>query len=116
VKQFIPSKKVLIASGLLLAAAGSIGMLIFGQRGILELRRLRQEGTTLTRSNDALREHNQLLQRQIGSLRDDPAAVERVARERLGMIKDGEVVYYLPDKAPAPPVAPPVAPKEQPKR
>ncbi|HEU0052403.1 MAG TPA: septum formation initiator family protein [Longimicrobium sp.] len=37
-----------------------------------------------------------------GKLRDDDATVERIARERFGMIRDGELLYrFAPDSAPA---------------
>lgn len=31
------------------------------------------------------------------SLRDDPETIERVARERYGMIRDGEILYRFRD-------------------
>jgi cell division protein FtsB len=124
VKLQLPSRQVLIAV-LLLAAAASSGLLIFGQRGLLDLHRLRGERAALERDNEALRRQNRDLSRQCDALREDPVAVEQAARQRLGMVKEGEVVYYLsgegaaggsppaqaakaqpPQAAPAPPRAP----------
>jgi len=45
------------------------------------------------------------LKRRIELLGKDPAALERVAREELGMVKPGEVLIVLPREAPSP-VAP----------
>lgn len=42
----------------------------------------------LVRENIRLSEEKQLLQ-------DDPAYLEKVARERMGLIKEGEVIYKI---------------------
>lgn len=95
----LQSKKPWIAAGLL-AAASSCAFIVFGERGLLELHRLNDEKAALERANGELRERNRALEREIKALKDDPAAVERLARERLGMVKDGEVVYYLTREGP----------------
>ena len=41
------------------------------------------------------------LQVVIGQLENDPAAIEEVARERFGMIRDGEILYHFVDVEPA---------------
>jgi len=45
----------------------------------------------------------QELKREVGRLKDDPSAVERVAREELGYVAKGELVLVLPadDTTPA---------------
>ena len=42
------------------------------------------------------------LRRQVRALADDPAALERVAREDLGLVRPDEVVIVLPPSEPAP--------------
>ena len=49
----------------------------------------------LVRSNRDLRSEVGELRRRIGALRDDPRFLERVAREELGWIRDGETVYRV---------------------
>lgn len=39
----------------------------------------------------------QALRRRIDRLRDDPALLERIAREDLGLIKPGDVVVVFPE-------------------
>lgn len=39
------------------------------------------------------------LRRQAHELKTDPRAIERVARERYGMIRDGEILYRFRDPA-----------------
>jgi cell division protein FtsB len=87
------------ALGLLLAAA------VFGENGILHLRRLRTEVHTLHRDVQALEAENDRLSRAIVELRTDPAAVERIAREELGLVRPGERVLRFP-RSPDPPRSP----------
>lgn len=45
-------------------------------------------------------------------LESDPAAIERVARERYGMIRDGEILYRFREQAPADTAEERTAPRE----
>lgn len=53
-----------------------------------ELERTQEEITSLEEANAALRE-------AIHRLESDPFALERLARERLGYVKEGETVYQF---------------------
>ena len=44
-----------------------------------------------------MRERNDELTDEIRRLREDPAAVEELAREELGLMKDGELLIILRD-------------------
>jgi cell division protein FtsB len=96
----LPPKMVWLAGGLLLVAAVSLGWLMVGEKGLLELRRLKAESAEMERGNAGLRRVNQGLSARAAQLKNDPEAIERLARERLGMVKEGEVVYYLPQQRP----------------
>ena len=56
---------------------------------------LRQDVDSIHERNRALTEQNEQLMREINALRNDPAALERAAREELGFIKPGELVFHL---------------------
>ncbi|ATB33535.1 FtsB family cell division protein [Melittangium boletus] len=56
---------------------------------------LRQDVESLHERNRAIAEQNEQLLREINALRNDPAALERSAREELGYIKPGELVFHL---------------------
>ena len=84
-----------------------LGTAVFGENGILHLRRLRAEVEALHRDVQALEVENERLTRAIGELRTDPAAVERIAREELGLVRPGERVLRFPRSSP-PPAAPAV--------
>lgn len=56
---------------------------------------LTRELRELEEKNRALRERNQALIEEIELLRSDPRALERAAREELGYVKPGELVFTV---------------------
>jgi len=40
---------------------------------------------------------NKSLTDQVNSLKTDPKAIERIAREEMGLARPGELIYKLPD-------------------
>jgi len=56
---------------------------------------LSRELAELEEKNGALRERNQALIEEIELLRSDPRALERAAREELGYVRPGELVFTL---------------------
>lgn len=68
----------------------------FSEQGISELQRSRQRVGDLKADITRLEQENQRLRAEIDSLRKSTFAVERIAREDLGMSKPGETVYMLP--------------------
>ena len=70
---------------------------VFGERGLLANMQLRQRNDQQSAVNDELTAHNEAMTDDIRRLREDPAAVEELAREELGLIKDGELLIILRD-------------------
>ena len=64
-------------------------------KGFRRYLRLRQDVESIQERNRALSEQNAALLREINALRNEPAALERAAREELGYIKPGELVFHL---------------------
>ena len=62
-----------------------------GERGIAILN-ARRDATRLAAGIASLRSENARLRTEVQALRDDPAAIERVARETLGLARAEEVV------------------------
>ena len=78
---------------------------IFGQNGYLALRRAHSDVEKLHKEIDQLNEQNHQLSGDVRALKTDPAAVERVAREDMGLARPGELVFRLPEATkPAPAV------------
>jgi cell division protein FtsB len=78
-----------------LLVAGSVAAL-FAERGYLDLRRSKRELERRRKLLHAQVEKVRLLRNQVAALENDPTAVERVAREDLGLVRDGEVLFLLP--------------------
>ena len=108
-------KATLYRNGVLVLLLASIALIvhnIFGQNGYLALRRQQKQVQTLQQEIQQLKQDNDDLAKQIKALKSDPAAVERLAREQMHLVKPGEKVYTLPparvptafpDKKDAPP-------------
>jgi cell division protein FtsB len=77
---------------------------IIGNNGYLELRRREAKNHELRLKADELRRENEAILNEIRALKSDPKAIEKIAREELGMVKPGEVkITTNPDRqAPAP--------------
>lgn len=46
---------------------------------------------------DRLNRENSDLSKQVQALRTDPKAVERIAREEMGLARPGEMIFKLPE-------------------
>ena len=75
----------------------------FGDGGLLEVRKLRQEIATQQQENAELRERNAALEAEVTDLRQGLAAIEERARSELGMVVRGETFYQLVEEPPPPP-------------
>mgnify|MGYP003349502753 CR=1 FL=1 len=79
---------------------------LVGERGLLAMIKVRDEADALARHVDRLRQENVQLRDVARRLREDPTAIEEVARRELGLIRRGETLFVIRDAAPAPPQAP----------
>jgi cell division protein FtsB len=66
-----------------------------GEYSLWELRKARQEIEVQEQELSLLREEVEFLRARADSLENDSATLERIARERFGMIREGEVLYHL---------------------
>jgi cell division protein FtsB len=98
---------------LLFVAAIIVVDALVGDRGLLAMLRARKEYDELASTITRERAENARLRDQARRLREDPAAIEEIARRELGLIRPGEKVFIVKDVAPAsqgspsPPAAPP---------
>jgi cell division protein FtsB len=73
---------------------------IFGEKGLLALLEARRDFAAVEQALDAARRENVQLRDQARRLRDDPTAIEELARRELGLIKPGETLFIIKDRAP----------------
>ncbi|MDH5405823.1 MAG: septum formation initiator family protein [Candidatus Aminicenantes bacterium] len=69
-----------------------------GDNGVLELYRRKLIYQHLEDEISKLMQENERLQKQIRLLKEDSFTIEKIAREELGLVKQGEIVYLFPRK------------------
>jgi len=74
---------------------------LVGEKGLTESMRARRQEAEETAALARLRKENTDLREQVRRLREDPSAIESVAREQLGLIRPGEMLFILKDVKPA---------------
>lgn len=85
---------VLIAGGLLIVNA------LVGDRGLLAMLKARQQYRSLEGALNRVTADNARLREEARRLREDPSAIEDIARRELGLIRPGEKLFILKDIAP----------------
>jgi cell division protein FtsB len=70
-----------------------------GEYSVFEVRRVRAERVELEARLFALEQTNECLRGWAEALQSDSATIERLARERYGMIRQGEVLYRITEPA-----------------
>jgi cell division protein FtsB len=70
---------------------------VFGDSGLLSYFRMERTKGKLNHEIEDLRQKNAELKNQIEALRSDPQYIEQIAREQLGLVKDGEIIYQFND-------------------
>lgn len=83
---------------LTVAAVGFLLVLlaVAGIKSYRDLATVRRQETALIERVDDTQQRIEVLQRRIERLRHDPATLERLAREELGMVRPGDLVIVLP--------------------
>jgi cell division protein FtsB len=87
-------KRAAVLSAVIALIALVVGS-VFGDRGILHWMAEQERNAALAREVEELRATNQRLSLDIDALRTDPRAVERIAREELGLARGGEVMILV---------------------
>jgi cell division protein FtsB len=96
------SRRILQYAFLLAGCVLVIDALV-GDKGLLAMIQARQQYRTLERSLAEVRSENARLREEARRLREDPSAVEDLARRELGLIKPGEKLFIIKDVAPQDP-------------
>jgi cell division protein FtsB len=73
---------------------------LVGEKGLTETIRARRESEALAASVAGLKAENARLRGQALRLRQDLSAIEAIARQELGLVRPGEVLFILKDVGP----------------
>ena len=74
------------------------GLVVYGGSGVIRVRAMQQEIRHLEREISTLRSQTEKLTATIDKLRHDPAYIEKLAREDLGYVREGDTVLKFPPK------------------
>jgi cell division protein FtsB len=75
---------------------------LVGDRGLIAMRDARRQHDALAATIARQRAENARLREGARRLREDPAAIEEIARRDLGLIRPGEKVFIVKDLASPP--------------
>jgi cell division protein FtsB len=70
---------------------------LVGDRGLVDTLRARRQHAALAAALAQKRQENARLRDDIRRLKEDPGAIESLAREELGLIREGEVLFIVRD-------------------
>ena len=68
---------------------------VFGTHGLIAMKRSEQEAAQVKREIDQIDEENRRLQESVQGLKSDPASIERIAREEMGLARPGEHIFKI---------------------
>ncbi|MFN3135333.1 MAG: FtsB family cell division protein [Candidatus Kryptonium sp.] len=72
--------------------------LIFAEKGLMKRARVEIELNRLKKKIEIMEKENASLKQKIHKLETNPEEIERIAREKYGMAKEGEEVYNIKEK------------------
>ena len=98
VKRLVPFVERVLPIAVLVVALVGAPVLIFSPEGLPRLRGLERELAAVDDENRRLEREIEELRGHVERLRDDPAAVERIARDDLGLVRQSEVVFQFPSR------------------
>ena len=73
---------------------------VVGDRGLLTMLRAREDYAAANAALAQQRAENDTLRETISRLTNDPAAIEEIARDELGLMRPGEKVFIVRDLKP----------------
>ena len=77
----------------------AVGLAVFGVRESVRAWQMRRDMQTVEHELTTLRARQEQLTRTVDRLRNDPLYIEKLAREDMGMVREGETVLKFPSQA-----------------
>lgn len=87
----------LLPLGLLVTSVVLVPVRMLDAQGLPRYRALKSELQHVQRDNERVAREVAELSREVDALKADPAAIERIARDELGMVREDEVVFQFPE-------------------
>jgi cell division protein FtsB len=80
---------------LLVTAIVAVPLRILDEQGLPRYRALLHQRNAIRAENERLRREVRDLERDVQALRTQPETIERIARDELGMVREGEIVFQF---------------------
>ena len=93
-----PAARRVILAAIVLTLVIIVANGVAGDRGLIQTTKMRRERQDMANAIARLHEDNRRLAKQAARLRDDPAAIEEIARDELGLIRPGESLFIVTDR------------------
>lgn len=71
---------------------------VFGAHGLMAMHRSKAQIEIIQSKLAKLDQENRDLQQRIQNLKTDPSTIEKIARDRMGLARPGELIFSLPAK------------------
>jgi cell division protein FtsB len=66
---------------------------VVGTHGLVAMRHAQKEAASVQKEIDQINEENRQLQDSVKALKTNPQAIERIAREEMGLARPGEYIF-----------------------
>ncbi|MFO0659628.1 MAG: septum formation initiator family protein [Polyangiaceae bacterium] len=86
----------LLPASILIVAIVSAPVMILSPEGLPRVQSLERELAGVRQENEDARRQVAVLRKTVENLKDNPTAVERLARDELGLTRKNEVVFQFP--------------------
>ena len=90
-------RKNLLTLALLVVIALMFVYAVFGNRGVLRILQAQKQKAQLEQQLVDLQLEHEQLRAEIERLKHDKSYWEQLARTKLGMVREGELIYHIPD-------------------
>ena len=77
----------------------AVGLAVFGVKESVRAWQMRRDMRAVEREVQTLRAKQEQLTRTVDRLRNDPLYIEKLAREEMGMVREGETVLKFPSQS-----------------
>ena len=86
-------KKILLSVGAVIIASYLLLSFILSELGVIKYITMKGEYNRIQSDVSRLDTENKKLMEEVNALKTDPDSIEALARENLGLAKEGEIIY-----------------------
>ena len=95
---FSRHKKLWSVIGIAVVSSYLLYSFIFSNLGVVKYLSMKSNYKQIRAEISGLKKDNSLIREDIDSLKTDPDYIEGMAREKLGLVKEGEIIYRFLDE------------------